>query len=216
MMSRALLWCSSAALAWPRPSNSQPERLPWPELRPPCGSALAFRARQTLLLKSTRRSPRPEKCLAPRPRKPGPRAKRSLSNKRSPWLRALFDLDDFVGHQTVGFSVHRYGGLATRRPAQAEDFAGCLVVPVPEEFDAVFILNGEILLMSRRDRLGREARYVVMNIHEKRHCFPLRAAPIFREEQITLANSSRLTLYTIGGVAFARRLIPRPASVGRG
>ena len=46
---------------------------------------------------------------------------------------------------------------------------GRFVVPVADEPHAEARLNGQILLMRRRDRLGREPFHLVVDVHEQRH-----------------------------------------------
>src|SRR5712692_6291574 len=91
-----------------------------------------------------------------------PRASRPLS--------PLDHLEDPVGDQAVGLTVHPRSGLRVRRLDQAERLVVLLVDPVPEVLHAIRILLGEVCLVRMGHVLrGRALWKLLVHIHVNRH-----------------------------------------------
>lgn len=71
---------------------------------------------------------------------------------------------NFVGNESVGFTVDGVGCLRVRCLDQAEDFARLLVNPILQVVDSVGFLRGEICRMSPGNVASRNASFDGMDI----------------------------------------------------
>jgi len=80
-------------------------------------------------------------------------------------LLALFNLDDFVGDEAMGFAMDSLGRFLARGLTQAEDGSIGFVEPIFQVFHPVFLLDLQILLVDSGDSFSRQAINSFVNIH---------------------------------------------------
>src|SRR5262245_7822370 len=88
-------------------------------------------------------------------------------------LRSLFDLNDFISNQAMGFAMNGDRSLFIGRFNQAKDLAARLVEPVAQVLDSVFVLCLQVGFVSLGYRLCGEPLDMAVRIHKQWHGFLL-------------------------------------------